>query len=170
MKDKELIKEAYEEAQNDLKQKRKNEVKKIVTETLKKIKNVEREIDKVKEQLDVLEKQKKMLRMDINDLKEGRLDRIEERQNKDDFAKKVSVVKVEKTQKQTENDRWYEPWKITWIEPNPEYKYDNSPFCFGHSYTSVADFNGISMTLDNSTVKYFAPGTYQIGEAVIHLT
>ena len=91
MSENEIVKKAYEEAQNDLTEKRKKAVKEIVLKTLEKIESVDKDISKVKNKLKVLEEEKKLLRMDIDDLKEGRLDRIEERQSKDSKAKETEV-------------------------------------------------------------------------------
>lgn len=168
MTDKKIVQEAYEEAQKDLVEQRKKEVKKIVKKTLEKIKYVDDKVSKLKAELKELEKEKKLLRLDIEDLKDGRLDRLEERQKKDKKAKDTSVIKIEKVVEKHHHhhyDRWHEPWKITWVDTTPYYT-DNTVFC----QTSCNTISGSSFTLDNSTVKFGTSGTYQVGDDIVHLT
>ena len=85
MNDKEIVKAAFAAAQDEAREKQIGEVKKIVTKTLEKLDTVKKEIKEKQEE-------ERILKMDIDDLKDGRLDRIAERQDKDPEAKKVSVV------------------------------------------------------------------------------
>ena len=87
MSEKDIAKKAFAELEEEKTNKQVAEVKKIVTRTLEKLDGVKKEIKK-------LQDEEKVLKMDIDDLKEGRLDRISERQEKDPEAKKVSVVVI----------------------------------------------------------------------------
>lgn len=92
--EKEIIK-AYDFAEKEIKKEKdeqlKNKIKSIVKETLEKIEEIEK---KEKE----LAEEKKILKQDIDNLKSGRLDLIEERQNKNPKAKDISTFRV-KTKK-----------------------------------------------------------------------
>lgn len=91
MKDEKIVKEAYDFAQKEINEERerkiREEVKKIVKSTLEKIETLN---EKKKE----LEKEIKILKQDLDNLKEGRLDLILERQQVDKDAKKVSVINI----------------------------------------------------------------------------
>lgn len=86
----EIIK-GYELAEKELKQEKqdelKNKIKGIVKDTLEKI-------DKIDKQEKELAEKKKVLKKDIDDLKAGRLDLIEERQKESQLARDTSVFKV----------------------------------------------------------------------------
>lgn len=90
----EIIK-AYDFAEKEIKKEKeevlKQQIKSIVKETLEKIEKIEREEKELAEE-------KKILKQDIDNLKSGRLDLIEERQDKNPKAKDISIFKV-KTKK-----------------------------------------------------------------------
>jgi hypothetical protein len=129
----------------DIKQKQINAVKTIVRETFKKI--------------DILEKQKndvqnkiKILKHDLFDLKDGRLDRILERQTMDASIRQLSVLIVDKKDLASNSDSpWYAPYKVTFLNPPPE------------------EGGAITVELNNSIVKLNAAGTYQIDSEMKYL-
>lgn len=86
----EIIK-GYELAEKELKQEKqeelKNKIKGIVKETLEKI-------DSIDKQEKELAEKKKILKKDIDDLKAGRLDLIEERQKNSQIAKDTSMFTI----------------------------------------------------------------------------
>ena len=92
--EKEIIR-AYDFAEKEIKKEKeeqlKNKIKDIVQETLEKIERIEKEEKELAEE-------KKILKQDIDNLKSGRLDLIEERQNKNSKARDASIFKV-KTKK-----------------------------------------------------------------------
>ncbi len=85
------IQKAYDFAEKEIKKEKeeviKQQVKSIVKKTLEEIELIERR------QEDLAER-KKILKQDIDNLKSGRLDLIEERQEKNPKAKEVSVFRV----------------------------------------------------------------------------
>jgi hypothetical protein len=84
--------------------------------------------------------------LDIDDLKEGRLDRIEERQEKDPKAKDISVVIfIKERVVEHEYPWWYWPYRIEWV--GPAITYTTS----GNSYVTC------------STAKWATTGSYTLG-------
>lgn len=72
------------------------------------------EINEINKQIDALMKRRDYLRMDLNDMREGRLDRIQDRQTKDKAAAEQSVIVVEKdeTKAQPGQSPYYVPYKV----------------------------------------------------------
>ena len=91
--DKDKAKKAAELAEKELKeeeeQKQIDLIKKAIKQTLEAIKSKEKERTK-------LNKEIKTLKQDIDNIRAGRLDLIAERQEKDDEAKKTSIIEVVK--------------------------------------------------------------------------
>ena len=87
----EEVKKAYDFANKEIEKEKeealKLKVKEIVKSTLEKI-------DKIDKQEKELAEKKKILKKDIDDLKAGRLDNIEERQKESELARNTSVFKV----------------------------------------------------------------------------
>jgi hypothetical protein len=117
--EKEIAKLAFAEAEKEAKEKQVAEVKRIVVKTLEKL-------DAVKKDIKVLQEKERILKMDIDDLKEGRLDLIAERQEKDPEAKKVSVVLIIKEKEIIREKEyvpvpspspWYFPYQVVWQVP-----------------------------------------------------
>jgi hypothetical protein len=144
------VKKAFEQAENELKEKRIDKVKEIVKKTLTKIEKLD---DKIKD----LQEERKLLRLDIDDLKAGRLDRIKERQEKDPKAKLVSVVILKEKPAVEYVNAYYQPYELTWNYTTGDSSY------LGYAATS----NGVY--IDGSTAKLAAIGTYDINGHIIHL-
>ena len=85
MSNKEIAKEAFAQAEKEAREKQVTVVKKIVEKTLEKI-------DSVSKQIKELQEEKKILELDIDDLKAGKIDQICERQEKSNKAKNTSPV------------------------------------------------------------------------------
>lgn len=159
--EKELVKRAYNEAQDSLKEKQVEEVKRIVLKTLEKIESLKSDKEKAQENVKDIDEKIKILKMDIDDLKEGRLDRITERQEKDAKAKETSVVIIIKETK-VEHDYpwWFWPYRIEW----PGYDW---PRIYPVTYTSSGDSFGVTTTcgyVNCSSAKWGASGTYQLSD------
>ena len=176
---KEAIQKAFKEAEDSLQQKQVDEVKKIVLRTLEKEKALEKEIADAKRDVKDLEEKKKILKMDIDDLKEGRLDRITERQEKDEKARSVSVVLIIK-EKETIVERpytpWYWPYVIIWEKPafpyptvtiqggtQENYCYTSSGNTAAYSYASSCP------TINCSVAKNSAIGAYEVDGTIVNL-
>jgi len=166
MKQEKIGKEAYDEALKDIEKDKKNEIKNIIKATLKKKLEIDAQISK-------LQKKKKILNQDLENFKKGRLDLIEERQKIDKLAKEVSVVKVEKIiEKHYHHDRpWFEPYKITWVEP---YVYvDSGTIDYSNTAISTITTCGSTMNSDFNAVgsdfHFYSSGTYDINDKIINL-
>ena len=131
--EKDLVKEAYAAAEKERREKQVSEVKKIVTKTLEKL-------DTVKKEIKAKQEEERLLKMDIDDLKEGRLDRISERQEKDPEAKKVSVVLIIKEKEIIREKEYvpypspyYWPYTVVWQTPYIPAITTNTVYCGGAS-------------------------------------
>jgi len=170
----EIVKEGFEQAQKEAREEQVREVKEIVSKTLTKL-------DEVKDKIKELRKEEKILKMDIEDLKQGKIDRIVERQEKDPKAKETSVVVIIKEKEVIrETNPWYWPYKVFWNEPyTPVWHTD--VYCgtgqqVNHSFT-LGGTNLVDNQLQNSTsgvincsvAKNAAIGTYEVNGEPVHL-
>lgn len=113
-------KKAVQQAKKELEKEAIEEVKKYIKETLQGIEDVKASINQKQREL-------KALKADLDDLENGKLDKIKERQEKDKTAKKISKVDVDQL-----------------IKDSPILK----PFMSGSTYWS-----GTNNVVDN-TLKY----------------
>jgi regulator of replication initiation timing len=185
MSEKEIVKQAFAEAEKSAQEKQIKQVKEIVTKTLEKLDGIKKDIKKLQEE-------EKVLKMDIEDLKEGRLDRISERQEKDPEAKKISVVVIIKEKEVIrEVSPWYWPYQVTWqyvpppIYTQPVITYNT--ITAGNNYTlnsgsaggwagdvSTTGYSTSAMlscgdTINCSVAKNATVGTYDIQGHIVHL-
>jgi hypothetical protein len=154
--EKSIVKQGYDEAQNSLKERQVEEVKKIVLKTLEKIESLKGEKDRAQEKVKDIDERIKILRMDVDDLKEGRLDRIEERQAKDPEAKNTSVVIIIKeTKVEREYPFWNWPYRFEWVVP-----YWNATQTSSVAYNNSGDI--WYTPIDCSSAKWGAVGAYTL--------
>jgi len=169
---KEIAKEGFELAEKEAREKQVREVKEIVLKTLEKLENINKEIG-------VLKEEKKILEMDINDLKMGKIDRIVERQDKDPKAKDTSVVVIIR-EKETirEVSPWYWPYRVVWNEPyTPAWYTSPAVFCNSTAGAMATTQNSFDCSCDGtytptincSVAKDFAIGTYEVNGHPVHL-
>lgn len=85
MSEKDINKEAYKQAEKELLENKVKEVKGYILETLEKIEAKKKEKAKVEEEL-------RVLKLDVEDLRNGNFDKIEERIAKSSVARGVSVT------------------------------------------------------------------------------
>lgn len=85
MSEKDINKEAYKQAEKEMLENRVKEVKGYILETLEKIEAKKKEKAKVEEEL-------RVLKLDIEDLRNGNFDKIDERIEKSSVARGVSVI------------------------------------------------------------------------------
>ncbi len=155
------IKSAYNSAEKELKEEKIKNLKEFIKRTLEKIDVLD---TKIKE----LSEERKLLKMDISNLKEGRLDLIEERQRKDEKAKKTSVAEVVKVVEHYHHyDYWYAPYKIVWIEPIPSIT--NPIYYGGPGDTTTITGDSNFFTITSSLAKDFSVGTYTINGHTVNL-
>jgi hypothetical protein len=164
------VKKAFDLAQKEVaaeKEKKHEEqvqkVKDIVKRTLE-------EIEKLKDEKSQIDEKLKILKLDIDDLKQGKLERVKERQDKDPQAKKVSVFIIEKVIKK-EPSPWYWPWIVRWntdVYPIYDVTYNNTGVNnlvgFSTSLNNVASFY-----VTNSSAKDNTIGAYTIEDKTVNL-
>ena len=173
---KEVIKKVVQSAEQELEDKQVEKLKDVVKDILRKIKDLDDEIFK-------LEEDRKILKLDIDDLKAGRLDKIEERQKVDKKAKSVSVIVVEK-EVHHHYDRWYQPYVIHYVPystvPNFQPLICNSVLNTGAAQStsvinglaigmSTTNACGANFTLNASIAKNHTSGTYDLGTKTVYL-
>ena len=142
------VKEGFQLAEKELRDNQIQEVKKIVLKTLEKLS------EKQKAKIS-LEEEIRLLRMDIDDLKEGRLDRIQERQEKDEKAKQTSVVIIIKEKEIIrEYTPWYQPYRVIWQTPLPSYPLQPFYYTDNSGAEKVFVSNGISGNIEMSALTF----------------
>ena len=162
---KEDAKKAFSEAEKEQREKEIAQLKEIVKKTLS-------ELEKLKSQKKEVDGKIKILKMDLDDLKEGRLDRIEERQQKDPQAKEISVILVkEKEVERIIEKPYYVPY---YVEINPIYVQpqihicDNGTAAWPVTNTDTVWDNSITTFTGSFTYNNTA-GTYTVDDKTIHL-
>ncbi len=128
-------------------------IKEAIKQTLEKIKTKEKERTN-------LNKEIKTLKQDIDNIRAGRLDLIAERQEKDEEAKRTSVIEVVKEiHHHYYHDRWYEPYRITYKWDSPYYPCDVGDIADLGGFNTVCDW---ITTVNCSVAKGAYAGTYQL--------
>ncbi len=115
-------------------------IKSVVRNTLEELDGIDGEINR-------LQKKKAALRRDLTDLKEGRLDRIEERQGLDSESKSFSVFTVVKkvTIGSGETNPWYIPY-----------------FLVLRNVPTINEIATENLDINNSMTKINAAGSYKL--------
>ena len=170
MSNKEIAKEAFAQAEKEAREKQVGVVKQIVEKTLEKIDNISKEIKERQEQ-------KKILELDIDDLKAGKIDQIVERQEKSEKAKQTSVVVIIKekvVERQVPYSPWYWPYTVVWQDQVPLSTGDTFNVCGtangGNISTLTCGGSGFSANSINCSVaKDATVGTYSIGNHTVYL-
>ena len=192
MKEKE-VKRAYDLAEKEIEEQKKKEHEKQVAEVKEIVKKTLLELENLKEQESSVKEKIKILKLDLDDLKAGKLERIKERQDKDPLAKKVSIIIIKEKETIREKEvpsPWYQPYTITWNTNT--YPLDgNTVYCDnGTTYTDnsaaltmnckTTDLNLVDCSyntsvpkvavfkLNNSVVKDNAIGTDKVAKKTIH--
>ena len=156
------VKEGFALAEKEMREKQVAEVKKIVLKTLEKIK----EQDKIR---DEAAKKVKILKMDIDDLKEGKIDRIVERQEKDEEAKKTSVVIIVR-EIVHDYSPWYVPYRVIWPTPvAPVSPWTTIPVCGSNNLVTYTGNTYDYATINCSTAKDATIGAYDVEGTVVNL-
>lgn len=158
----EIVKEAYKLAEKELREKEKMRIKEVVKATLEKLHKKEIEKHSIEEEI-------KILRKDIEDLKIGRLDKIKERQDIDVKAREVSVIIVKEKVIEKQVPLWYAPYIIEIKQPyTPTYYYNGTgtaPTINLSTFTASDD--SFTFTSNNSDVRMFSSGAYQLVDGTI---
>lgn len=175
--DKEIIKKGFAEAEKQQQEQEVQKVKEIVQKHLEKIAYHQEHAK------DHAEKAK-LLRKDLDDLKAGRLDRIEERQEKDAKAKEVRIIEVHRiVEKYIPLQPWYSPFNVVLVRPSG---FGSITTAIGTGYTvatSAIATNAVYLggatttgtiasnlnTLTGATCSAFASGTYIVAGNPLNL-
>jgi hypothetical protein len=169
----ELVKKAFASAEQERQEKEIKRIKEIVQSYLEKIQNKAEQKDKLDEEI-------RFLKKDLDDLKAGRLDRIMERQEKDERAREVSIIIVKEIHEKLVP---YYPWRSPWIV---EWRYPSSNGTI-KTFTSINDSGNINyidcsetpetfnqsvpstLTVTGQVVSNFTGGSYNINGKIINL-
>ena len=176
--DQKIIKEAVSQAEKEAQQERVDRIKHIVKSYLEKIQNKSKERDKKKEELKELDEDIKLLKGDLEDLKSGRLDKIEERQEKDPRAKDLSIILIKKVEKEyIPVQPWFSPFII--IERQvPTISQIPSVWCGGdQNVVLTCSAIGAAQNMCGGTewrttgkqFSAFAGGVYEVDNKIINL-
>lgn len=174
MSDKELVKEAVKLAEDELKNEEKMRIKSVVKATFELLRQKE-------EKKHTLDDEIRILRRDLTDLNDGRLDRIKERQDLDPKARDISVIIIKERiiERQVPTPMWYWPWTI---EIKPQYVYpvyptytvygsdatiDTSGYLTSTNTTTASANNTVQFTTNNSAVHMHASGTYSLADGSV---
>lgn len=138
-------------------------------------KNVDRQVEKIKalvqatlEKIDLLKKEKEeieskiaVLKNDLENLKNGRIDLIKQRQDVDENAKEVSVIKIVEVERNNSPYYPYYPWN------RPYYVYEQLPYDTSITYcSSTSTDNGIEIT--GKLSQMYCQGSYNINGHVVN--
>lgn len=156
-------KKMAELAEKELKEENKKKQFRIIKEA---IKGELEKLEEKKEQRKELDEEIKIHKQNIDNIREGRLDLIEERQKKDERAKAVSTIIIEK-EKPVEKpvpypypvvpipyNPWYEPYRIHWTT--------TGGYC-GDANTDTAQFTMVNC----SVAKEASAGTYVLNNGTV---
>ena len=115
MTQKEIVADAIKEISKEKQEAEVKKIKDIVRTYLEKIQSK-------KEKEDEIRKERLALEKDLDDLKAGRLDKIEERQGNDPIHDKVKIIEIHRIEKEyIPYYPWRSPYIIQWYEPNYYY-------------------------------------------------
>ena len=145
-----VVKEGFALAEKEMRGKQVEEVKRIVLKTLEKIKEFEKIRDEAINKI-------KILKMDIDDLKDGKIDRIVERQEKDEKAKQISVVTIIKEVHHHYSNPWYVPYRIIWNQPLVPYSVEPVIYC-----NTTEGWATNTFTINNSVAADATSGCYTL--------
>lgn len=158
----EKYKQAFKDAQKELEEKEMNGVKDIIKRSLKRLKELKKEKADLDEKI-------KYVKMDLEDLKNGKLGVIEERQRKDPDAKDNSVIIVIKEKIVERCNPWYVPYRITWNEPYQitcnnimDTDCNGTETIYDSTQCTLTTGNHSGCTITCSQAKDYSIGTYDL--------
>lgn len=174
--DKDTIKKGVELAEKELQEQQISEVKNIVKDYLEEIEEVKKEKEKLDKKLSTLKK-------DLDDIKSGRLDKIEERHKLDPEAKKISIIYVQPIQI-FPTTPWRSIYEIHYANHHYQPTLTTTTANGNYYVTAGTSGSGIvtlastsslntsahnAFNLSGTTFQNFAGGTYNVGGRIINL-
>ena len=179
---KKVVAQTEKEHREKDKQKQIDNIKEIVTRSLKKIESLEKDKQGLRDKIKEVDGKIKYVKMDLEDMKNGKLSKIVERQEKDPEAKKNSVVIIIK-EKEIIRERevyptvplspWYQPFRFIWSDDGTWNK--SQFYCTGNDDITVSNATGDctflndASTINCSVAKDASIGAYDIDGKIIHL-
>ena len=173
-KDNQIYRDAFSQIEKE-ESDRKQEEERIRQENeIAKIKNIIKAYlqkkDFIREQIKKLQEDEKIIDKDLEDLKCGRLDKIEERQTIDENARKKSIIIIERIrEKYIPTYPWRSPYKITWnINSGSDYyttmgntsQLNNTVNCMMSNM--LKDFGNLDSQFCGTSFQNFSSGTYKL--------
>ena len=153
----ELVRKVAEQTEKTFQEKKDEAKKEMVREIVQK--TLER-IDELDKEIKELEEKRKILKMDLEDLKNGKLNLIEERQKVDEKARETSIIVIKEVVKKYVPSPWYQPYFIEWNTPS---EWNKVWYSTNSTKLSTGDVFNCSFTKDN------AIGTYDINGKIINV-
>ena len=159
---KKVVSTAIKEVEKESQEKQIKKVKQIVKGYLEKIAKKEIGLKEISQEI-------KELKRDLDDLKAGRLDKIEDKQGKDKIHDKFTLIIIKKVEKEyIPLQPWRSPWIVTWRDnyiPNIPFTTttDNT------EYVTLTADDMIQTTSTGTTFQNFTIGTYEVNGKIINL-
>ncbi len=193
---KKVVADTIKESEQKKQEQQKQKVKAVVQKILTQIENVKDNKNDYKLKISELDKKLKVYENDLEDLKNGRLDKIEERQEKDEEHNKYTIVIVKRIIKEYIP---MQPWRSPWLVEirQPEWTYIPAGTCTGGSGNMIltnlptsattvtcgsygtgktTSSQGLTVYDSNSdfvatgvTFQNFTQGTYNVNNKIINL-
>ena len=162
MTNKEIVADAIKEISKEKQEAEIKKIKDIVRTYLEKIQQKKEKEDEVRKERLALEK-------DLDDLKAGRLDKIEERQGKDPIHDKVTIIEIHRIEKEYIP---YQPWRSPWyveIKPIGQWGVPYYATCTGNAGSITLQAQCSSVQTTGAQWQNFVGGNYQVGSNNINL-
>lgn len=170
------IKQGIEAAEKELQEKKIKQIKEIVTKYLETIDLKHKKRDELKakhkDEIEKIEKEIKLLKQDLDDIRDGRLDKIEERQQVDEDAKGISLIIIKKIEREyIPMAPWKSPWEIIWNTQPISVNWGNGSMMTSGGDIGWLEGTGSSMhlTMSGTVASNFSTGTYLVGDKIINL-
>lgn len=152
MNKKELIQQGVAEAEKEAQEKEIAHIKEITKRYLSDIQEYKTKEESIKEK-------RKILEAELTDLKNGRLDKIKERQEADERCREVSPIIIVAINNNYPLKPWLNEYYINWRLP------ETTAYPVG-GYTTTCSSNAV---LTGSACQIIATGAYNIGGEIINL-
>ena len=174
-----MVENAIEEFSKEKQEAKIKKIKDIVRSYLEKIDDKKLELRKVQDDLKALES-------DLNDLKTGRLDKIEERQGSDKTHDRNTIIIVERIEKEyIPYQPWRSPWTIEWkyrpeatigITGGNTYYLDTTGSTLTNTSGPLTAYSSLLQNSDTASdvitgllFQNFSGGSYNINDHIINL-
>ena len=160
MTQKDIVATALEQVEKEKQEAEISKIKGIVKAYLEKILNK-------KEVIKEAQKELKELEADLDDLKAGRLDKIEERQEKDPTHNAITIIFVRKV---IGDFLPYYPWRSPYIIEWKDTSAVSGTTCGWAGYSTTATSDGLfNLTTTGTMFQNFSGGTYSVNGQVFNL-